>query len=90
MNLFPEKLDQSNSDLNQLVQEKESMLKTIEALRADKNNLERNRLEINSMVYVRLSLELLGNFLVSVVYKLECNILESCFCYFTLTMTPLL
>nr|XP_032516165.1 rootletin [Danaus plexippus plexippus] len=45
-----EKLDQSNSDLNQLVQEKESMLKTIEALRADKNNLERNRLEINSMV----------------------------------------
>ncbi|XP_050349623.1 rootletin [Nymphalis io] len=44
------KLDQANADLNQLLQEKESMQKTIEVLRIDKNNLERNRVEINAMV----------------------------------------
>ncbi|XP_026333476.1 rootletin [Hyposmocoma kahamanoa] len=44
------KLDQANAELNQLVQEKESMQKTIESLRIDKNNLERNRIEINAMV----------------------------------------
>ncbi|XP_052739750.1 rootletin [Bicyclus anynana] len=44
------KLDQANTDLNQLLQEKESMQKTVEALRIDKNNLERNRVEINAMV----------------------------------------
>lgn len=44
------KLDQANADLNQLTQEKESMQKTIESLRVDKNNLERNRVEINAMV----------------------------------------
>ncbi|XP_039750865.1 rootletin [Pararge aegeria] len=44
------KLDQAKTDLNQLMQEKESMQKTVEALRIDKNNLERNRVEINAMV----------------------------------------
>ncbi|XP_045496834.1 rootletin [Colias croceus] len=44
------KLDQTNTDLNQVVQEKESLQKTVEALRCDKNNLERNRVEINAMV----------------------------------------
>ncbi|CAH2040824.1 unnamed protein product, partial [Iphiclides podalirius] len=44
------KLDQTNIDLNQVVQERESLQKTVETLRADKNNLERNRLEINAMV----------------------------------------
>ncbi|CAB3222355.1 unnamed protein product [Arctia plantaginis] len=44
------KLDQANADLHQLLQEKESMQKTLEALRIDKNNLERNRVEINAMV----------------------------------------
>ncbi|XP_026492988.2 rootletin [Vanessa tameamea] len=44
------KLDQANADLNQILQEKESMQKTIEALRIDKNNLERNRVDINAMV----------------------------------------
>ncbi|KAH9639179.1 hypothetical protein HF086_014043 [Spodoptera exigua] len=44
------KLDQANADLHQLLQEKESMQKTVEALRMDKNNLERNRVEINAMV----------------------------------------
>ncbi|CAK1541264.1 unnamed protein product [Leptosia nina] len=44
------KLDQTNVDLNQVVQERESLQKTVEALRIDKNNLERNRVEINAMV----------------------------------------
>ncbi|CAF4907255.1 unnamed protein product [Pieris macdunnoughi] len=44
------KLDQTNADLNQVVQERESLQKTVEALRIDKNNLERNRVEINAMV----------------------------------------
>ncbi|XP_052754507.1 rootletin [Galleria mellonella] len=44
------KLDQANADLSQLLQEKESMQKSLEALRIDKNNLERNRVEINAMV----------------------------------------
>lgn len=44
------KLDEANADINQLTQEKESMQKTLETLRIDKNNLERNRVEINAMV----------------------------------------
>ncbi|PZC78917.1 hypothetical protein B5X24_HaOG217007 [Helicoverpa armigera] len=44
------KLDQANADVHQMLQEKESMQKTVEALRSDKNNLERNRVEINAMV----------------------------------------
>ncbi|KAL4714216.1 hypothetical protein ACJJTC_018366, partial [Scirpophaga incertulas] len=44
------KLDQANADLSQLLQEKDVMQKTIESLRIDKNNLERNRIEINAMV----------------------------------------
>lgn len=44
------KLDQANADLHQILQEKESMQKTLESLRIDKNNLERNRVEINAMV----------------------------------------
>ncbi|XP_048007047.1 rootletin [Leguminivora glycinivorella] len=44
------KLDQSNADLNQLVQDKDSLQKSVESLRIDKNNLERNRVEINAMV----------------------------------------
>ncbi|XP_061705180.1 rootletin [Cydia pomonella] len=44
------KLDQANADLNQLVQDKESLQKSVESLRIDKNNLERNRVEINAMV----------------------------------------
>lgn len=46
------KLDQTNADLNQVVQERESLQKTVETLRTDKNNLERNRIEINAMVRI--------------------------------------
>ncbi|XP_053606065.1 rootletin isoform X2 [Plodia interpunctella] len=44
------KLDQANADINQLTSDKESMQKTLEALRGDKSGLERNRVEINAMV----------------------------------------
>ncbi|KAG7310116.1 hypothetical protein JYU34_004655 [Plutella xylostella] len=44
------KLDEANAEINQVTQEKDSLQKNVECLRTDKNNLERNRLEVNATV----------------------------------------
>lgn len=43
-------LDACRAHCSQINQEKELLHKTVEALKSDKNNLERNRLELNTMV----------------------------------------
>lgn len=43
-------LDACRTHCSQLTQEKELLQKTIDALKVDKNNLERNRIELNAMV----------------------------------------
>lgn len=43
-------LDACRAHCSQMNQEKEMLQKTIESLKIDKNNLERNRMEANAMV----------------------------------------
>lgn len=45
-------LDQAKGQINKLSQEKELNQKTLESLRTDKAALEKNRVEINSMVNI--------------------------------------
>lgn len=43
-------LDACRTHCSQLTQEKDILQKTLEALKSDRNGLERNRIELNSMV----------------------------------------
>lgn len=43
-------LDESKSRCSQLAQEKEMLTKTLDSVRAEKNALDKNRVEINAMV----------------------------------------
>lgn len=47
-------LDASKSRCTQLVQEKDLLIKSLDSVRAEKNALDKNRLEINAMVSWRL------------------------------------
>ena len=44
------KLDSSKAMVNQLSQEKNTLMNTLESVRMEKNALDKNRLEINAMV----------------------------------------
>lgn len=45
-------LDACRTHCSQLTQEKELLQKTVDTLKTDKNNLERNRIELNAMVLI--------------------------------------
>lgn len=43
-------LDVAQAERSQLVQERDNLLKTIESLKSDRNQLDRNRTDLNSMM----------------------------------------
>lgn len=43
-------LDVVQAERSQLVQERDNLLKTIESLKSDRNQLDRNRTDLNSMM----------------------------------------
>lgn len=45
-------LDACRTQCSQLTQEKELMQKSLDALKSEKNHLDRNRIEINAMVCI--------------------------------------